>query len=83
MTRTAGEIIDQYITDLKTKAQMCHDRIVCGITCDKIRARLLKESELMLQTALNLCRANEATSSQFIYLFIYLLMLYSTSAEGL
>ena len=69
-----GETIDQYVTDLKTKAQTCEfaqlkdslirDRIVCGIICDKTRARLLKEGELTLQTALNICRANEATSSQ-------------------
>jgi len=69
-----GETIDQYVTDLKTKAQTCefaqlkgsliHDRIVCGIICDKTRARLLKESELTLQGALNICRANEATKSQ-------------------
>ena len=69
-----GESINQYVTDLKTKAQMCefaqlkdrliHDRIVCGIICDKTRARLFKESELTLQNALNICRANEATSSK-------------------
>jgi len=69
-----GETIDQYVTDLKTKAQTCEfaqlkdslirDRIVCGIICDKTRARLLKESELTLQGALNICRANEATKSQ-------------------
>ena len=69
-----GETIDQYVTDLKTKAQTCEfaelkdglirDRIVCGITCDRTRARLLKEGELMLQKALDICRANEATSSQ-------------------
>ena len=69
-----GESVDQYVTDLKTKTQTCEfaqlkdslirDRIVCGIVYDKTRARLLKESELTLQTALNICRANEATSSQ-------------------
>ena len=41
----AGETIDQYVTDLQTKAQTCEfdelkdslirDRIVCRITCDK------------------------------------------------
>ena len=68
-----GETIDQYVTDLKTKAQTCEfaelkdglirDRIVCGITCDRTRARLLKEGELTLQKALNICTANKATSS--------------------
>ena len=69
-----GETIDQYVTDLKTKAQTCEfaelkdglirDRVVCGIICDRTRARLLKEAELTLQKALDICRANEATSTQ-------------------
>ena len=69
-----GESIDQYVTDLKTKAQTCEfddlkdslirDRIVCGIICNKTRARLLKEGDLTLQKALDICRANEATSTQ-------------------
>ena len=69
-----GESINQYVTDLKTKAQTCEfaqlkdslicDRIMCGITCNRTRARLLKESMLTLQAALNICRANEATSSK-------------------
>ena len=69
-----GETIDQYVLDLKTQAQTCEfaelkdglirDRIVCGIICNKTRTRLLKEGELTLQKALNICRANEATSTQ-------------------
>ena len=70
-----GETTDQYVTDLKTKAQKCEfgefkdslirDRIVCGIRCDKTRSRLLRESDLTLQRAVDiLCRANETTSSQ-------------------
>ena len=35
---------------------------MCGIIYDRIYAHLLKESELTLQVALNICRANEATS---------------------
>ena len=72
--KQVGESIDQYVTDLKTKAQMCEfanlkdslirDRIVCGISCDRTRARLLKESELTLQKAVDICRANEAATSQ-------------------
>ena len=70
----AGETINQYITDLQTKAQTCEfaelkdslirDCIVCGITYDKTRSRLLKESDLTFQKALDICRANEATVSQ-------------------
>jgi len=70
----SDETIDQYVTDLRKKAQMCefhnlkdgliHDRIVCGIKCDKIRSRLLKEPELTLQKAVDICRAHEATLKQ-------------------
>ena len=69
-----GETTDQYVTDLKTKAQTCEfgelkdslirDRIVCGIRCDKTRSRLLREPDLTLQRAIDICRANEAMSSQ-------------------
>ena len=58
-----GETTDQYVTDLKTKAQTCEfgelkdslirDRIVCGIRCDKTRSRLLIEPDLMLQKAVD------------------------------
>lgn len=37
---------------------------MCGTICDKTRARLLKEGDLTLQKALDICRANEATSTQ-------------------
>ena len=47
-----GETIDQYVTDLRNKANTCEfgelteslikDRIVCGIASDKTRSRLLK-----------------------------------------
>ena len=66
-----GETTDQYVTDLKTKAQfgelkdsLIRDRIVCGIHCDKPRSRLLREPDLMLQRAVDICRANKTTSSQ-------------------
>ena len=62
-----GETIDQYVTDLKTKAQTCEfaqlkdslirDRIVCGIISDKTRARLLKET---LQAALNIMQSKRS-----------------------
>ena len=69
-----GKTTDQYVTDLKTKAQTCEfgelkdslirDRIVCGIHCDKTHSRLLREPDLTLQKAVDICRANETTSSQ-------------------
>ena len=69
-----GETIDQYVTDLKTKAKTCEfgtltdslirDRIVCGIINDQTRGRLLREPELTLQKALDICRTNEITTVQ-------------------
>ena len=69
-----GETIDQYVTDLKTKVRSCEfgvltdslikDRIVCGIIDDRTRSRLLREPDLSLQKALDICRANEATTTQ-------------------
>ena len=69
-----GETIDQYVTELCTKAKSCEfgllteslikDRIVCGITDDGTRSRLLREKDLTLSKALDISRANEATSVQ-------------------
>ena len=60
------ETIDQYVTDLKTKARSCEfgpltdslikDHIVCGIRDDQTRSRLLKEPDLTLDKALQICR---------------------------
>ena len=70
----SDESFDQYLTDLKTKAQSCEfndlkdslirDRIVCGIICDKTRSRLLREPDLTLQRAVEICRTNELTTTQ-------------------
>ena len=67
----AGETIDQYLTDLKKKAKSCEfgdlndslikDRVVCGILSDKNRARLLKQPDLTLAKAIDMCRADETT----------------------
>lgn len=69
-----GEMIDQYATDLRTKAKSCEfgtlcdslirDRIVCGIIDDKLRARLLRESDLTLKKTMDICRANEVSLDQ-------------------
>ena len=69
-----GETIDQYVTDLRTKARSCEfgklrdslirDRIICGIICDKTRGILLREGDITLQRTVEICRANEAVTSQ-------------------
>jgi len=40
------------------------DRIVCGLYSDNVRARLLRESQLTLQKALDMCRAAESSDQQ-------------------
>ena len=69
-----GENVDQYVTDLRNKAKTCEfgnlrdslikDRLVCGVLNDKTRSRLLKQVNLTLAGALDICRADEATSVQ-------------------
>ena len=69
-----GESIDHYATDLRKKASSCEfgilrdslirDRIVCGICDDRTRSRLLKEADLTLEKAVDMCRADEITASQ-------------------
>ena len=69
-----GETIDQYATDLRKKAKSCEfgtlteslikDHIVCGVLSDRTRSRLLKKPDLTLESALDICRADETTSTQ-------------------
>lgn len=75
-TRSQGpaETIDMYVTDLKSKAKDCEfgdlhdslirDRIVCGVREDQLKGRLLRETDLTLKKAIDICRASEITSSQ-------------------
>ena len=60
-----GKIINQYVAHHKTKAQTCEfkdlkdslirDKIVCDIHCDKTYSRRLREPELTLQKAVDIC----------------------------
>ena len=73
-TRNQGqhESIDSYVTDLKTKPRefehlsdgLIRDRIVCGIQNEGCRVRLLREAELTLIKAIDICRAQEVSSQQ-------------------
>lgn len=68
------ETIDNYVTDLKNKAIQCEfgdlkdslikDRIVCGISSEACRARLLREADLSLTKCLDICRASEVSEQQ-------------------
>ena len=69
-----GEPIDHFVTDLRTKAKTCEfgtltdslirDRIVEGVLDDGTHSRLLRETSLTLQKALNICQSSEAASTQ-------------------
>lgn len=66
-----GESIDIFITELKNKSQTCEfgdlknslirDRIVCAIYDNKLRERLLRESDLTLDRCIEMCRSTEST----------------------
>ena len=69
-----GEPIEQFVTDLKLKAQTCQfenlkdsmirDRLVLGVTNTRVRERLLREEILNLDKAVKICQAAEATERQ-------------------
>ena len=69
-----GEPIEQFVTDLKLKAQTCQfenlkdsmirDRLVLGVTNTRVRERLLREENLNLDKAVKICQAAEATERQ-------------------
>ena len=70
-----GETVDQFITELKTRAKSCEfgdqndsmirDRIVFGVSDTRMKERLLRESsDLSLEKAASLCRAAKASKNQ-------------------
>ena len=66
----SGESIDQYVTELRTLAAACEwgelkddlicSRIVSGIPSRTVHERLLRESELSLKRAVEICRVAES-----------------------
>ena len=69
-----GELVESFVTDLMLKAKTCefltlkdslmNDRIMLGIISQRVRERLLREDDLTLQNAMNICQAAEATDRQ-------------------
>ena len=67
------ESIDVYATALRALAATCEfgtlkdemirDRLVCGITENSVRRKLLQEPKLSLEKCLDICRSAEATSA--------------------
>ena len=74
-TQETGEPFDQYRTALRKLAEGCafstitpeellRDRLVFGISDNKVRERLLRESVLTLKKTDEICRASESSSAQ-------------------
>ena len=70
-----GESIDHFVTELKTKAKNCEfeaqkdlmirDRIIFGIQDERLKERLLRETENpTLEKAIEMCRAAEISKKQ-------------------
>ena len=69
-----NETIDQYVTDLRNKASTCDfgdlcdslikDRLICGVADEAFRERLLRDADLTLAKAIDICRASEVSKSQ-------------------
>lgn len=72
--QTEGEPFEQFLRDVKTKAQSCNfgavmdsmirDQIVYGILDKKLCARLLREVDLTLEKAGQICKAAEVAQHQ-------------------
>ena len=68
------EAIDNYVTVLRTLAAACEfstledslirDRIVYGVRSQTLKERLVRETELTLEKAINICKATEASKEQ-------------------
>ena len=69
-----GENIDQWVNDLRILLSTCEyeqqiesslrDRIVFGVEDIRVKERLLRESDLTLEKALDICHAAEASKEQ-------------------
>ena len=69
-----SEGIDAYVSALRNLAKTCNfgslhdslvrDRIVFGVQSKHMRQKLLQERKLTLEKCIDICRSNEATSSQ-------------------
>ena len=70
----ATEGIDGYVTELRKLARNCEfgelhnsiirDRIVCGIRSNEVRKRLLREKDINLERAVEMCKTSEITEKQ-------------------
>ncbi|XP_018495621.1 uncharacterized protein K02A2.6-like [Galendromus occidentalis] len=68
-----SETIDEWLIDLRKKAQPCkfkeedrmlRDKIVAGVACSLTRRELLKQKQLTLQETIDICLAMENSATQ-------------------
>ena len=74
LSQQPGESVDTFVTTLRLKAASCQfgdqtesmirDRVVLGCADRLVQERMLRDSDLTLQKALDVCRASEATRVQ-------------------
>ena len=72
--QNASEPIDQWVTDLRSKAAKCEfgtfesdmirDKVVFGVRDERIKERLLRMADLTLNKALDICRAAGISKQQ-------------------
>ena len=70
-----SETVDQWATDLRIlmgsceydccKDKVLRDKLVFGVADKRVKERLLRESKLTLDKALDICRAGETSKVQF------------------
>ena len=73
MTQQPNETIDEFFTALKKISKNCKfgdledellkDRIVVGVRSQSLKERMLREQDLKLEKALNICRAEEQSKT--------------------
>ena len=76
-----GESFDHFLLDLRHKAKHCEfsglhdsllrDRIVAGVNNDSLRVRLLRDTNLDLKSAIETCRAAEASVTELHALHVH------------
>ena len=71
------EPVDSWLTDLRTKASRCEfgsadvtdtmirDKIVFGVRSERVKMKLLKQRDLDLNAAVEICRVDEVSTKQF------------------
>lgn len=72
--QTGTESVEEFIMDLKLKSQSCNfgaladslvrDRIVMGVRDKRLREKLLGETDLTLEKAIQVCQAREVTQTR-------------------